>query len=103
MTRGILSTIWLHFSEPVAFADLRKVLTGAFQDEPFVQVLQEGEQPLTSQVAYSNQCHIQIEVSPDNLTAVVTTAIDNLGKGAAGQAIQNANLMCGLDETIGLA
>ena len=77
-------------------------LEAAYKGEPFVHVLAGGAQPATKQVSGSNHALIGVGADERTGTAIVTCAIDNLGKGAAGQAIQNANLMLGLDETAGL-
>jgi N-acetyl-gamma-glutamyl-phosphate reductase len=74
----------------------------AYDDEPFVHVLPPGEQPHTAAVAGSNSAHLQAATDVSSGRVVVLSAIDNLGKGAAGQAVQNANLMLGLLETAGL-
>ena len=81
---------------------LREALTEAYAKEPFVCVLPEGRWPTTAAVAGSNGVHLQAAADPRAGRAIVVAAIDNLGKGAAGQAIQNANLMLGLPETAGL-
>ncbi len=86
-----------------ATARLRAALTQAYAAEPFVCVLPPGHWPSTAAVAGSNAVHVQAAADPRAGRAVVVTAIDNLGKGAAGQAIQNANLMLGLAETAGLS
>ena len=83
-------------------AALRSALAGAYADEPFVRLLPEGRWPATGSVAGSNAVHVQAAADRRAGRATVVTAIDNLGKGAAGQAIQNANLMLGLPETAGL-
>ena len=75
----------------------------AYDGEPFVHVLPEGQQPHTAATAGSNSAHLQAVIDVDSGRIIVTSAIDNLGKGAAGQALQNANLMLGLPETAGLA
>ena len=103
MPRGILATAAL---KPVGDADLaqiRDVLAAAYDDEPFVHLLPSGQQPRTAMTAGSNSAHLQAEVDLDSGRIIVTSAIDNLGKGAAGQALQDANLMLGLPETAGLA
>jgi N-acetyl-gamma-glutamyl-phosphate reductase len=81
---------------------VRNALEIAYKEEPFVHVLPAGTQPATKQVSGSNHALIAVEADARTRTAVVTCAIDNLGKGAAGQAVQNANLMLGLDEKEGL-
>jgi N-acetyl-gamma-glutamyl-phosphate reductase len=83
-------------------SDAHRALTAAYADEPFVHVLPEGEQPHTAATLGSNAAHLQATVDRSSGRIIVTSAIDNLGKGAAGQAVQNANLLLGLDETAGL-
>ncbi|RME81630.1 MAG: N-acetyl-gamma-glutamyl-phosphate reductase, partial [Zetaproteobacteria bacterium] len=80
----------------------REVLEAAYRDAPFVRVLPEGALPQTKAVCGTNRCEIAV-VPMDAHAGVVLSCIDNLGKGAAGQAVQNANLMLGLPETLGLA
>jgi len=85
-----------------ATALLRAALADAYEHEPFVCLLPEGRWPTTAAVAGSNGVHLQAAADGRTGRATVVAAIDNLGKGAAGQAIQNANLMLGLPETAGL-
>lgn len=100
MARGELVTCYARLAgAPTA---VRDALETAYKGEPFVHVLPEGRQPATKEVSGSNHARIGISVDSRTHTAILTSAIDNLGKGAAGQALQNANLMCGLDETSGL-
>lgn len=103
MPRGILATVTARPVRPVDAGDVREVLQAAYRDEPFVHVLPAGRQPHTAATAGSNSVHLQAEVDRSSGRVVVTSAIDNLGKGAAGQAVQNANLVLGLPETAGLA
>lgn len=103
MPRGILSTVTVRPAKQVSAADVRAVLAAAYEGEPFVHVLPEGQQPHTAATAGSNSAHLQASVDIDSGRIIVTSAIDNLGKGAAGQALQNANIMLGLEETAGLA
>jgi N-acetyl-gamma-glutamyl-phosphate reductase len=100
MPRGILATVT---ARPVAPTPPRQVLQEAYGDEPFVHVLPDGAWPHTAATMGSNSCHLQATVDVDSGRVVVTSAIDNLGKGAAGQAVQCANLMLGLPETAGLS
>ncbi|MET9300571.1 N-acetyl-gamma-glutamyl-phosphate reductase [Micromonospora aurantiaca] len=100
MPRGILSTVT---AVPTGDADPRAVLAAAYADAPFVHLLPEGSWPHTAATAVSNSCHLQATVDVDSGRVIVVSAIDNLGKGAAGQAVQNANLMVGLPETTGLS
>jgi N-acetyl-gamma-glutamyl-phosphate reductase len=99
MPRGILTSVSLR---PTGTEDPYRALCAAYADEPFVHVLPAGGQPHTAATAGSNSAHLQVVTDADSGRIVVTCAIDNLGKGAAGQAVQNANLMLGLPETAGL-
>ena len=101
MPRGILATVTAR--PAAAGTDPRAVLTEAYADEPFVHMLTEGAWPHTAATAGSNSCHLQATVDVDSGRVIVVSAIDNLGKGAAGQAVQCANLMLGLPETTGLS
>jgi N-acetyl-gamma-glutamyl-phosphate reductase len=100
MPRGILATVTAKF---VKDGDPREVLQRAYADEPFVHVLPEGAWPHTAATSGSNSCHLQATVDVDSGRIIVVSALDNLGKGAAGQAVQCANLMFGLPETTGLS
>ncbi|WP_433048237.1 N-acetyl-gamma-glutamyl-phosphate reductase [Dactylosporangium sp. CS-033363] len=100
MPRGILATVTARFARQ---ADPREVLAAAYADEPFVHVLAEGQWPQTGATFGSNSVHLQATVDVDSGRIVVVSASDNLVKGAAGQAVQNANIMLGLPETAGLA
>ncbi|MFI7282692.1 N-acetyl-gamma-glutamyl-phosphate reductase [Micromonospora chersina] len=100
MPRGILATVT---AVPTGDADPREVLAAAYADEPFVHVLPEGAWPHTAATAGGNSCHLQATVDVDSGRVIVVSAIDNLGKGAAGQAVQNANLMFGVPEATGLS
>ena len=81
---------------------LREAVAGAYAGEPFVHLLPEGQWPSTGATAGSNAAQLQAAADAHAGRAVVVAAIDNLGKGAAGQALQNANLMLGLPESAGL-
>ena len=100
MVRGILSTIYLRLRDGVDAATVRATYEAAYGAEYFVQLLAAGVHPDPRHVRGTNRCHIGLFVDGDLL--VVQSAIDNLGKGAAGQGIQNLNLMAGLPETAGL-
>jgi N-acetyl-gamma-glutamyl-phosphate reductase len=100
MPRGILATVT---AVPTGDADPAAVLAEAYADAPFVHVLPQGAWPHTAATLGSNSCHLQVGVDADSGRVIVVSAIDNLGKGAAGQAVQNANLMLGLPETAGLS
>jgi len=102
MPRGILSTCTARLARGVGTDELRAALAGAYRDEPFVQLMASGAWPSTKATAGSNVAVLAAAADTHAGRAVVTVAIDNLGKGAAGQALQNANLMLGLPETAGL-
>ena len=98
MNRGILATVYVQ-GDP---ATMHQTLAKAYADEPFLQVLPFGALPSTRDVAGSNFCHIGVIGDRLPGRAVVVAVLDNLNKGSSGQAMQNANLMLGLDETMGL-
>jgi N-acetyl-gamma-glutamyl-phosphate reductase len=102
MPRGILSTVTAKLKKNVSTEEVHSLYLSYFADSQFVTVLPLGTMPKTAALTGSN--HVQIQVAVDEHTSrlVVSVAIDNLGKGAAAQAIQNANLMCGFDEAAGL-
>lgn len=102
MPRGILSTITAKLTKKISTEEAHSHYSKYFADSQFVTVLPIGVMPKTAALTGSN--HVQVQVAVDEHTSrlVVSVAIDNLGKGAAAQAIQNANLMCGLDEAAGL-
>jgi N-acetyl-gamma-glutamyl-phosphate reductase len=101
MPRGILATCTATTRNGVSADDLRAGFAG-YDDEPFVTVLPAGQQPHTAATTGSNSAQLHVSLDADAGRAVVVVAIDNLGKGAAGQAVQNANLALGLAETTGL-
>ena len=102
MTRGILSTIYANLTSPTAVETLHEIFHQAYKGDPFLRILPPGTFPETKQVWGSNYCDIGIAVDSRTGRAIVITALDNLVKGAAGQAIQAMNLMTGLEETLGL-
>ena len=103
MPRGILATCTARLTSGAAGRGAaREALAAAYDGEPFVQVLPEGQWPATASTAGSNAIQLQAAADPHAGRAIVVAAIDNLGKGAAGQAVQAANLMLGLPETAGL-
>ena len=103
MPRGILATCSAPARAGVTQEAVRSALLDAYDDEPFVHVLPEGQWPQTSSVGGSNAVHLQCSVDDHAGRVVVVAAIDNLGKGAAGQALQNANLILDLPEGLGLS
>lgn len=102
VNRGILSTIYAGVKKGTTTKDLLAVYKDFYAKEKFVQVLKEGAYPNVSSVKGTNNCQIGLAVDSSIGRAVIVSAIDNLVKGAAGQAIQNMNIMCGLEESSGL-
>jgi N-acetyl-gamma-glutamyl-phosphate reductase len=102
MPRGILATSTARLAAGTTTESLRDALHAAYDDEPFVHVQPAGAWPTTAATAGSNCVHLQVAADAHAGRAVVVAALDNLVKGAAGQAMQNANLLLGLDETAGL-
>jgi N-acetyl-gamma-glutamyl-phosphate reductase len=102
MPRGILATITMKLNSSITTEVAHKSYVDAYKGEEFVKMLPLGQMPQTSAVLGSNYVAIQVAVDEHANRLVVSVAIDNLVKGAAGQAIQNANIMCGLAENLGL-
>lgn len=102
INRGILSTIYVRLAGNASVADLRRTLEGAYAGEAFVRVLPQGQSPATHHVRGSNLCLIGVAEDRLNGRAILVSAIDNLVKGASGQAVQDLNVMLGLPETTGL-
>lgn len=103
MPRGILSTCSARLAGDVGTEALHDALTAAYDHEPFVHVLPPGSWPATASTYGSNGVQLAVAADRHAGRAVVVAAIDNLGKGAAGQALQNANLVLGLPEGAGLS
>lgn len=102
MSRGLFVTSYAKLRDGVSADQVQEALQSAYVDESFVHVLKPGVFAHTKALSGSNGCQLSAVVDERTGRVVVTSAIDNLGKGAAGQALQNANLMLGLDETAGL-
>lgn len=102
MTRGILSTAYAEMTTEMSLDEIQSLYENFYKDEPFVQVLPKGQLPQTKHVCGSNHCHIGMNYDSRTHRVIVVSAIDNLVKGAAGQAVQNMNLLCGLPETQGI-
>ncbi len=101
MTRGMQATVHVPVDRPLA--QMRALYESRYADEPFVTVVEEGQSPDTRWVRGTNQCRIALhQPSGRDDRVVILAVIDNLTKGAAGQAVQNLNLMLGLDERTGL-
>ncbi len=100
--RGILETIYVRTERPMEWEDLLAVYEKYYRDEPFVRLYPEGRLPDLRGVQGTNFCDIGFHSDPASRRVVIVTAIDNLVKGAAGQAVQNMNLVLGCSETAGL-
>jgi len=101
--RGIVSTVYVSIKPDYSKESLRSLFEERYKDEPFIRLLGEGSHPGTKAVLGSNYCDISVDFDESTSMAVVVSAIDNLGKGAASQAVQCMNIMFGLDETAGIA
>ncbi len=102
LKRGLLSTVYIPLGEGVDLDGLRSLYEASYGDEEFVSLMPLGVQPATGNVAGSNRAQVAIALDERTGTAIATCAIDNLMKGAAGQALQNANILCGLKENLGI-
>ena len=102
MNRGILVTAYAKYKEGVTKEQIREAYVKAYQDEYFVRVLDEGVCPETKWVEGSNFVDVNVKVDERTHRVIMMGAMDNITKGAAGQAVQNMNLMFGFDEAEGL-
>ncbi|RVU54476.1 N-acetyl-gamma-glutamyl-phosphate reductase [Anaerosphaera multitolerans] len=102
MNRGILATSYVNLKGKFSYDDIKKIYVDFYKDDYFVRILDEGIYPETKWVKGSNYVDINFKIDERTNRLVVISAIDNLVKGAAGQAIQNMNLMYGFDEAEGL-
>ncbi|MBB5349498.1 N-acetyl-gamma-glutamyl-phosphate reductase [Desulfoprunum benzoelyticum] len=102
LSRGILSTIYARLQSDQTEDAIHQLYQTMYADEPFVRVLPPGNLPATQYVRGSNFCDIGFTIDRRTGRIIVLSAIDNIVKGAAGQAVQNMNIMCGFDETKGL-
>jgi len=102
VNHGILETIYVQLEDSVSADNIHKLYKRFYKTEHFIRVLELGKQPELKDVVKTNYCDIGLAVSEDGKLLVITAVIDNLVKGAAGQAIQNMNIMNGFNETEGL-
>ncbi|MDP9039645.1 MAG: N-acetyl-gamma-glutamyl-phosphate reductase [Acidobacteriota bacterium] len=101
--RGILSTIYVRLRERSTAAEIQSLLNGFYATSPMVRVRPAGGLPQIQHVVRTNYCDLGFELGPDGRRLVLVSCLDNLLKGASGQAVQNMNVMCGWDEREGLA
>ncbi|MFO7963591.1 MAG: N-acetyl-gamma-glutamyl-phosphate reductase [Desulfobacterales bacterium] len=102
MTRGMLTTTYVGLQEGVSEADIGQCFRSHFEAQPFIRLCPEGRMPNTLHVRGTNFCDIGFHVDKRSRRAVLVSAIDNLVKGASGQAVQNMNIMMGMDQATGL-
>lgn len=102
MNRGIMATEYVELNEKMSETEIHRLYTEAYQDSLFVRVRPLGEFPSTKEVEGSNYCDMGISLNERTGKVTIVSVIDNLVKGAAGQAIQNANIWMGLEEDAGL-
>lgn len=102
ISRGILSTVYANLTQEVTNNSIQQLYDLQYKNEPFVRLLKEDTFPATQYVRGSNFCDISFKLDPTTNRIIVMSAIDNVVKGAAGQAVQNMNIMCGLPEETGL-
>ena len=100
--RGILSTIYAKMKKDITLAELHSLYCSFYAEEKFVRICPKGTYPNISSVCGSNYCDIGLAVDPRTKRVIIMAAIDNLVKGAAGQAVQNMNVICGFEEDAGL-
>lgn len=102
MSRGMLSTVYAGLRRDVSLSDLYQVFSDYYGDSHFIRLRQDGAPPDTLNVRGTNYCDIGVRLDQGGRRLILLSAIDNLVKGAAGQAVQNMNIMLGMDETEGL-
>lgn len=106
MSRGIISTIYAplkkEFAGKISLAEIHTAYSDFYKDEPFVRVLPLGKTATTKNVRLSNYCDISLHLVHDGTMLEIIAALDNMVKGASGQAVQNMNIMCGFPETTAL-
>ena len=103
MKRGMLATIYLNLTKPVPYDHITEAYREFYKNEPFVRILPPGTLPETRFVTGSNRIDISVNLDERFNRLIVLSAIDNMGKGSAGQAVQALNIMAGFDETEGLS
>lgn len=102
INRGILSTIYCTLNKDITLKEIHKHYKDKFKNEPFINILPLNETADIKDVAFSNYCNISLHKNDSNNTLIILSAIDNMIKGSAGQAIQNMNIILGLPENTGL-
>lgn len=103
MNRGIVSTIYFRLKKTLDAKELHALYASFYANESFVRVLPLGATASNRNVKFSNYCDVSVHISSNGKTGIIVSTIDNMVKGAAGQAVQNMNIALGLEETAGLA
>ncbi|MGB8001669.1 MAG: N-acetyl-gamma-glutamyl-phosphate reductase [Anaerobacillus sp.] len=103
LTRGMMCSMYVNLHEEISEAEVIELYQSKYENQPFIRVMPEGKWPSTKGVSGSNYCDIGLSVDPRTKRLTVISVIDNLMKGAAGQAVQNMNLRFGFPEAAGLA
>jgi N-acetyl-gamma-glutamyl-phosphate reductase len=102
MTRGMLTTVYARLKEDVSSEHINKCLFSFYSGRPFIRLCDDIRLPDTKRVTGTNYCDIGFRIDKRTRCLILISAIDNLVKGAAGQAVQNMNIMLGFEETAGL-
>jgi len=102
MQRGMLVTCYTKLKNDSDYQEVKEIYNKYYSNEKFIEILKQGMYVETKWVKNSNMCHINFEINKETNTLIIFSAIDNLIKGAAGQALQNFNIMYGLEESMGL-
>jgi N-acetyl-gamma-glutamyl-phosphate reductase len=102
MNRGILSTIYLSLMKVSSDKEILEIYKEFYEGEPFVRILEEGKYPATRDVQGTNYCDLGLKVDSRTKRITVVSTLDNLVKGASGQAVQNMNIIYGFPEKAGL-
>ncbi len=102
MSRGIIATVYAPLVKPMSAEEIHELYAAHYKNEPFVRVLPLGNTVTTRNVRMSNYCDLSVHVVNDGKMLEMVSAIDNMIKGAAGQAVQNMNLLCGFEESMGI-
>ena len=102
ISRGIMATIYVQLEKEISLSQIHELYQHHYENAPFVRVRPLGHFPAVKEVAGSNYCDIGLHLDERTGRLTIVSVIDNLMKGAAGQAVQNANIMNGLDEKTGL-
>jgi len=102
LNRGIFATCYTSLRHPLRYEEVRQVYKDFYQEEPFIEILDEGKFPQIKEVSGSNRCRIGLMVDKEKKHLLIISVLDNLVKGASGQAVQNMNIMCNFEEKMGL-